>query len=95
MQYHMGPMQLTPPAPSFDNAGVAQTIKLPQFGVLMRSSFAPGPMPHSASNALITTSSAADELDRLSLVDECYREHMARRELEELFAAGEMSPFEY
>lgn len=96
MQFHMGPLELTPPAPVFDEAGVARAIKRSQFAVLMRSSFAPGPVPHSASNALLTTSSAAEEeLDRWSLLDQCYREHMARRDLEEMFAAGEMSAFEY
>jgi hypothetical protein len=95
MQYHMGPMELTPPTPSFDNAGVAQNIKLTQFEMLMRSSFVADPVPHSAADALLTTPSAADEMDRWSLVNECYREHMARRELEELFATGEMWPFEY
>lgn len=87
MQFHMGPLELTPPAPSFDEAGVARAIKRSQFAVLMRSS---------ASNVLLATSSAAaEELDRWSLFDECYREHMARRDLEEMFAAGEMSAFEY
>jgi hypothetical protein len=95
MQYHMGPIELTPPAQPFADAGVVQSFGLPQFEKLMRSSFAPGPGPHSAANALLTTQSAADELDRWSLVEECYREHMARRELEELFASGEMWPFEY
>jgi len=88
-------MEFTPPAPSFGNAGVAQTTKLPQFSVLMRSSFAPGPVPHSASNLSPTTSSAVEELDRWSLLEECCREQMARRELEELFATGEMWRFEY
>jgi hypothetical protein len=96
MQFHMGPLELTPPAPPFDEAGVAQTLRQAQFTVLMRSSFVPAPVPHSASNASPTTSSAAEEeLDRWSLFDQCCREHMARRELEELFAAGEMSAFEY
>lgn len=94
MQFHIGPLELTPPAPVFDEAGVARAIKRSQFAVLLRSSFAPGPLPHSAFNALLAPS-GAEELDRWSLFDECYREHMARRELEEMFAAGEMSAFEY
>lgn len=97
MQFHLGPLELTPAAPVLDEAGVARAIKRSQFAVLMRSSFAPGPVvPHSAFNALLTPpSSAEEELDRSRLFDECYREHMARRDLEELFAAGEMSAFEY
>lgn len=96
MQFHIGPLELTPPAPFFDEAGVARAIERSQFAVLMRSSFAPDPEPHSASNALLATSSAAEEeADRWNLFDECYREHMARRDLEEMFAAGEMSAFEY
>ena len=83
-QHHVSPPKSTPPAQPLDDASVTQTLELSALTVVMRSSSAPEPV-HSAS----------EELDRWSLVNECYREQMARRALEELFAAGAMSALEY
>jgi hypothetical protein len=38
---------------------------------------------------------ATDELEQSALLDEYYREHLARRALEDSYADGELSALEY
>lgn len=96
MQLHTrNPEEPTPPAPVVDEAGLERTLPLSGLTSLMRAGLAPGPVPHSAPcTPLAQTSAAQEGLDRWSLFEQSYREHIARRALEEMFAAGEMWPFE-
>ncbi|MGH8291512.1 MAG: hypothetical protein ACREV7_21415 [Steroidobacteraceae bacterium] len=73
--------------------GLARTIRLAEINRLVRS--APGPVPRSAPCLPIAgeLTGPAEEMDRWELIERTYREHMVRRALEEMFAAGEMGPF--
>jgi hypothetical protein len=75
--------------------GLARTIPLAEINRLVRSTLAPGPVPRSAPCLPIAgePTGPAEEMDRWELIERSYREHMARRALEEMFAAGEMGPF--
>lgn len=83
-------------AKGLQDLGLARTIPLSEINRLVRSTLAPGPVPRSAPCLPIageTTEPAAEAIDRWELIERSYREHMARRALEEMFAAGEMAPF--
>jgi hypothetical protein len=83
-------------AKGLQDLGLARTIPLAEINRLVRSRLAPGPVPRSAPclpPAGEQMEPMPEALDRWELIEHCYREHMARRALEELFAAGEMSPF--
>ena len=80
--------------------GLARAIplaeSLAEINRLVRSTLAPGPVPRSAPCLPVAgeqTEPAAEAFDRWELIERCYREHMARRALEEMFAAEEMSAF--
>jgi hypothetical protein len=75
--------------------GLARAIPLAEINRMVRSTLAPGPVPRSAPCLPIAAELAgpAEEVDRWELIERTYREHMVRRALEELFAAGEMGPF--
>ncbi|HTX04811.1 MAG TPA: hypothetical protein VMD06_03210 [Steroidobacteraceae bacterium] len=75
--------------------GLARTIPLAEINRLVRSTLAPGLVPRSAPCLPIADelTGPAEEMDRWELIERSYREHTARRVLEELFAAGEMGPF--
>ena len=83
-------------AKGLQDLGLARTIPLAEINRLVRSTLAPGPVPRSAPCLPIggeQNEPVAEEIDRWELIERCYREHMARRALEEMFAAGEMAPF--
>lgn len=76
--------------------GLARTLSLSEINRLLRSTVAPAPVPRSAPCPPIAgepLDPAAEALDRWELIERCYREHMARRALEEMFAAQQMGPF--
>lgn len=74
----------------------ARTIPLAEFN-RFRSRLTPGPVPRSAPCLPIGGEQAepiAEAIDRWELLEQSYREHVARRALEEMFAAGDMWPFD-
>lgn len=98
MQFHVRPLESRPPASAFDDAGVAPVIAITQFTAPVRASFAPDQAHHPEYGALLAdeqANGAGDDRDCWSMLDEYYREHMARCALEELFATGEMWSLEY
>ena len=81
-------------AKGLQELGLARTIPLSEINRLVRSTLAPGPVPRSAPCLPVEpTEPAAEAIDRWELIERSYREHMARRALEEMFAAEEMHPF--
>lgn len=89
------PQDASRPPQRFAEAGPAQANSVAGINKLLRS--APTPVPRSAPclpPAGEQAEAAAEEIDRWALLEQRYREHAARRALEELFAAGEMWPFD-
>lgn len=83
------------PAQGLPDLGL-QPAPLSELNRLVRSVLAPGPVPRSAPCLPLGQEEAellAAEIDRWELIEHCYREHMARCALEEMYAAGEMAPF--
>lgn len=83
-------------ARGLQDLGLARTIPLAEINRLVRSTLAPGQVPRSAPCLPLAGEQLdppPEAIDRWELIERCYREHMARRALEELFAAGEMGPF--
>lgn len=75
-------------------------VPLSELNRLVRSVLAPGPVPRSApclplgqEEGILEAVLESAEVDRWELIEHCYREHMVRCALEELYAAGEMAPF--
>jgi hypothetical protein len=83
------------PAQGLADRGLAQPIARAEVNSLVRSMLAPAPVPRSAPCLPLSGEppEPAAEFDRWELLERCYREHMARRALEEMFAAEEMSAF--
>ncbi|MGH8316852.1 MAG: hypothetical protein ACREUL_02605 [Steroidobacteraceae bacterium] len=97
MQWQTGtPENSSVTAKGLQDLGLARTIPLAEINRLVRSTLAPGPVPRSAPCLPLAgepTAPLPEAIDRWDLIERCYREHVARRALEELFAAGEMGPF--
>jgi hypothetical protein len=89
------PQDASRPPQRFAEAGPAQAKSVAGINRLLRSTPVPTPVPRSAPCLPPAGEPAdAEEIDRWALLEQCYREHVARRALEELFAAGEMWPFD-
>jgi hypothetical protein len=98
MQLQTGkPQDASRPPQRPGQAGAAHANSVAGINTLLRSTLTSTPVPRSAPclpPAGEQAEAAAEEIDRWALLEQCYREHMARRALEELFAAGEMWPFD-
>lgn len=85
-------------APVLDETGFAQAIPLSQLTGLVRSSLTLGSVPRSARCVPLSgmhSGSAADALDDPALLEQRYREQLARRALEDSYAEGELSALAY
>jgi hypothetical protein len=90
-------MQLHTP-PVLDQPGFPGAIHPSQLTGLVRSSLTAGWVPHSAPCVPLSgthTGSAADALEDAALLEQRYREHLARQALETLYAEGELSALAY
>jgi hypothetical protein len=80
-----------------EEGGPASANSVARINTLLRSTLTSTPVPRSAPCLPPAGEQAevvAEEVDRWALLERCYREHTARRALEELFEAGEMWPFD-
>jgi hypothetical protein len=85
-------------APVLDEAAFARALPPAKLTVLVRSSLTVGPVPRSAPCVPLSGMPAGaptDELEQSALLEERYREHLARRALEDSYADGELSALEY
>lgn len=90
------PQGASAPAQGLAARGLAQPIAPAEVNSVLRSILTPAPVPRSAPCLPLAGEQpepAAAAFDRWELLEHCYREHMARRALEEMFAAEEMSAF--
>jgi hypothetical protein len=95
MQLHTGTSEKSSgTGQGLQDAGRARRSPLAEINRWVRAT--PAPVPRSAPCLPIAgeqSEPAPQEIDRWELLERCYRDHMARCALEEMFAAGEMGAF--
>lgn len=85
-------------APVLDETAFARALPPSRLTDLVRSSLTGGSVPRSAPCVPLSGMPAdapTDELEQSLLLEECYREHLARHALEDAYADGELSALEY